>query len=35
MLRMDAHTKFIDHFERRGVDNPNVVRATVGDVDAE
>ena len=34
MLRVNAHTKFIDHFECRRIDHPNVVGATVGYVDA-
>jgi hypothetical protein len=34
MLRVNAHTKFIDHFQCRWIDHPNVVGASVGYVDA-
>ena len=34
MLRVNAHAKFVDDFERRRIDHPNVVGATVGHVDA-
>jgi hypothetical protein len=34
MLRVNANTKFVDHFQCRRVDHPDVVGASVGYVDA-
>ena len=34
MLRVNAHAEFVDDFEGRRIDHPNVVGATVGHVDA-
>jgi hypothetical protein len=34
MLRMNADAKFVDDLEGYGVDHPNVVGTSIGDVDA-
>ena len=33
MLRVNADTKFVDDFQSRGIDDPNIVGAAVGHVD--